>query len=211
MILTTINRTMCGVLSFALLTSCSSVSLVEQAPETKREVAASVESIYYQNLDESCYLRGPAVNSGPLGCFAAGTLVNTPTGLVKIESLKIGHEVYSYNTSSKRIEISKVIGTSSHAARLTCKLKMRKGPDLTVTPNHEFYFPAVGQWHAISSRRHLLSERLLRMDDKRPERTTEDDVIETISRDIPRDVYNIEVSANHNYFVSGILVHNKRD
>ncbi len=204
-----ITKTVHGFLSFLFLASCSSVSLVEQKSERNRKLAAVAESNYHQFLDQGCYLRDRDFSGE--SCFAAGTLVDTPKGPVKIESLVIGDDVYSYNTSSKRIEVSKVIGTSSHAAKMTCKLKMKTGLELTVTPNHEFYFPDSDEWQALSSRRNLLSERLLVMDIKKAERNTDGDSVQKISKDIPRNVYNIEVSKNHNYFVSGVLVHNKRD
>lgn len=41
-------------------------------------------------------------------CFPKGTKINTPTGCVNIEDIKIGDNVYSYNHVKNKIEIKKV-------------------------------------------------------------------------------------------------------
>ena len=41
-------------------------------------------------------------------CFIEGTLILTLIGLVKIEDIKVGDEVYSYNEETNKKELKKV-------------------------------------------------------------------------------------------------------
>lgn len=73
-------------------------------------------------------------------CFAGGTLVNTPRGTKRIEDIKIGDEVYSYNHTSKQIEVKKVLNTINKTVlgdvyALTCD----KHQPIICTDNHTFY------------------------------------------------------------------------
>ena len=68
-----------------------------------------------------------------VGCFPAGTMVDTITGPVPIEKIKAGDFVLS------AIGYSKVLGTSVRNTSVLCKVHLSDGRTITCTPNHRFF------------------------------------------------------------------------
>lgn len=165
------------------------------------------------HLTDDCRWSGGSVIS-PVeagACFAAGTKVDAPKGPVSIEEIHLGDQVYSYNENSRKIEIGVVTGTDSHIRRQTCAVTLSNGISLKVTPEHPFYYPRSQTWAPIAARENnVLSSIQSLRDDSSP---NSEIYIQSISG--PKssndkvDVYNIEVQSNHNFFVNGVLVHNK--
>jgi len=139
------------------------------------------------------------------GCFAAGTLVATSTGLVPIEAVEPGTVVQGRNDSSGEVEWRTV--TANHARPDVPTLAIgiedeREGSwQLTTTAEHPIYVAGVGyvpaarlepgQWLAAESG--ALSR-----------------VVSVAATGAAETVYNLTVDGTENYFVgpSPVLVHN---
>lgn len=145
---------------------------------------------------------------GPLGrisngllkiCFTEGTLVATENGNKKIEDIKEGDLVWSYNEETGKKELKKVVELSRNTSSSLVKISVN-GTEITCTPEHPFYVD--GNWIEAKN----LTKGILL--------TTLDGTtfpLESINfLDEKVKVYNFEVEDNHNYYVSekGILVHN---
>ncbi len=146
-------------------------------------------------------------------CFVAGTLIrvhmNVPGAFQengkwykRIESMREGDLVLSWNEATGAQEFKKVARTFSRTADQTYRVTFSNGENVEATEEHPIFVIGKG-WTAV---------RLLRAGDIVQ---TEDGVetgVKAIDRqDAPATVYNFEVEANHNYFVSplNVLVHNK--
>ena len=139
-------------------------------------------------------------------CFIEGTLVLTSIGLVKIEDIKVGDEVYSYNEETNKKELKKVKrifrNKTNEWLHLTIKTK-DKEEGIICTKNHRIYINNKG-W--IEAKDILENDEVLLYNN----------VIGTVIKkelqilDHYETTYNFEVEDNHNYYVSDscILVHN---
>lgn len=145
---------------------------------------------------------------GPLGkltnglikiCFTEGTLIATENGNKKIEDIKEGDFVWSYNEEKGKKELKKVIALSRNISKSLVKITVN-GTEITCTPEHPFYVN--GNWTAAKD---LAKGTLLTTLDGK---TSPVESIEVLNKQVK--TYNFEVAENHNYYVSekGILVHN---
>lgn len=146
---------------------------------------------------------GPAYmgSDGIYVCFEEGTKVYTENGLVNIEELKEGINVYSYNIEEKELALRPVI--KFFKREVTEVYNITVGNEvITVTSEHPFYVAGKG-WVKV---RNLKDADLLLTSKGRTKMITS---ITKGNRTI--FVYNIEVADNHNYFVGKkkVLVHNK--
>ena len=128
--------------------------------------------------------------------FVKGTLVSTPRGMVPIEVMKKGDEVYSYDEENGAIVKSKVQSTLSHIDPEIVSVETDEGA-VSCSPEHRFYTDqgikkmselSVGsylkRWYGFS--------RIKRM--------------KWVKR--PTVTYEIFLNEPHNYFANGFLVHN---
>lgn len=126
-------------------------------------------------------------------CVAEGTRIDTPSGPVPVEDLRVGMEVESYAPRQSERARATVLGIqTAHGERL-----LRLG-DLVVTPGHPVF--SDGNWvHAgeLSSQSALLSNQLTRV------------ALTPQPVEGAATVYNLSVSEPHTYFAGGLLVHNK--
>ncbi|MCS3869423.1 RHS repeat-associated protein [Chryseobacterium ginsenosidimutans] len=132
-------------------------------------------------------------------CFTEGTLVATDKGSKKIEDIKEGDLVWSYNEETGKKELKKVVELSRNTSSSLVKISVN-GTEITCTPEHPFYVN--GNW--IEAQNLTKGTFLTTLDG-----TTSP--VESINfLDEKVKVYNFEVEDNHNYYVSekGILVHN---
>ncbi len=143
-------------------------------------------------------------NSGRMAeagvCFRSGTLVSCNGELKSIENICIGDSVYSYNLETSKIELSSIRKIFKRVATEIYELKIGNEV-IWVTGEHPLYRLGRG-WVKV---------RELSVGD---ELKTESGSIPVSSYKIHNGeivVYNIEVSNNHNYFITNkkILVHNK--
>ncbi|WP_304343868.1 Hint domain-containing protein [Chryseobacterium koreense] len=135
-------------------------------------------------------------------CFKAGTLVLGKKGFYKIEEIKEGDSVLSYNEKLQQTEISKVEKTSERFTDKILEITIGK-ESIFVTEEHPFYVENKG-WIKAGN---------LKLKDVVKTKDGSNKIIINIKILQERTaVYNIEVSGNHNYYItkSQILVHNKK-
>jgi len=142
-------------------------------------------------LDNDCI--GPVL-PGAGGCFLAGSLVATPAGNVRIESLKKGDPVYSEGADGSK---KPSVVTRTYVVEAFSYLVING--NLRVTSTHPFYVN--GSWVQAGDIR--TGQSLLNKSGARVQVVT----IEQVNRGVR--VYNIEVEGTHTFFVNGVLVHNK--
>lgn len=139
------------------------------------------------------------------GCFAAGTLVATSTGLVPIESIEPGAIVQSRNDSTGETEWRTV--TANHVRPDVPTLAIgiedeREGSWLlTTTAEHPIYVESVG---------YVPADRLEPGQWLVTESGASSRVVSVAPTGATQTVYNLTVDGTENYFVgpSPVLVHN---
>ncbi|WP_249262337.1 Hint domain-containing protein, partial [Leptospira alexanderi] len=137
----------------------------------------------------------------PRTCFTAGTLVHTSQGTKKIEEVKVGDEVLSWDEESGEQEYHRVVKTFQREVNVVYTLHYSNGTQVETTDEHPFYIENKGWVPAKDLRsgdRSVLSN----------EKTLEIESITISER--TTTVYNFEVEDAHSYYVGkdGILVHN---
>ena len=138
-------------------------------------------------------------------CFVAGTKVLSEDGLINIEDIKKGMRVYSYNEETKQVELNEVKNTFiNYVDYDMCKIYI-KDEVIESTNKHPYYIKGKG-W--IEARYLQIGDILITSEGKEIEIKN----IETVKHEGNelKEVYNIEVNNNHNYFVgeNKVLVHN---
>jgi hypothetical protein len=160
---------------------------------------------------------------GGFGCFEKGSRVATPDGSVPIESLEIGDTVFAFDERSATVVPRRVTATFIHKVRASGRLSLADGRVLRVTAEHPIYdadrrdyvraeqfdgndslvtlAETQGPQETFGSRTRATAAPALNLTQTNdagfvtlPELTT---------------VYNISVEGLENYFVEGVLVHNK--
>jgi len=145
---------------------------------------------------------------GPMGrltngiikiCFTEGTLVAVEKESKKIEDIKVGDLVWSYNEETGKKELKKVVALSRNISTSLVKISV-SGTEIICTPEHPFYVN--GNW--VEAKDLVKGMALTTLDRK----TSTVEFIKFLDEKVK--VYNFEVEGNHNYYVSekGILVHN---
>ncbi len=163
---------------------------------------------YKQFMDDQKYIQknyptGPAYidSYGMYVCFKGGTKVYTENGLINIEQLKEGINVYSIDLETEKLELKPIVKFFKSEVNEVYNIFIGK-EIITVTSEHPFFVESKG-WIKVKE----LKERdlLLTSNGINKEITK----ITKVNQNVI--VYNIEVLDNHNYFVSEIkvLVHNK--
>lgn len=132
-------------------------------------------------------------------CFPEGTLINTPQGSTPIQELSQGDEILSRSDNGD-IVTSKLGKITKSKEKNFILITLDNGSKIKVTPKHPFF--RNGIWVQAKDLK-------------------SNDVLKGISNDITvlsvenivdegLEVYNIlNVEPNNNYFVEGVLVHNK--
>lgn len=135
-------------------------------------------------------------------CFTGDTLIATKTGLQRIDQIKEGEQVWSFNEESGKKELKYVTATKKSKTKLICEILVN-GTKIYATPLHPFYTENRG-W--ISAKDLETSDRLFGDSNGSVEHIN----IIHLPEDEEIWVYNITVQGNHNYFVTQneFLVHN---
>ena len=141
---------------------------------------------------------------GFVGCFSGETLVKTESGYRKIEDIKRGEKIYSYNILTGEQELKEVLELKRVYERgETVKLRFEKGIELESTLSHNF-MTTEGKWkkaEELEIGESFYSEKygIIKLKEK--------ELLENAS---PKIMYDLEVEDNHNYLITeeDILVHN---
>lgn len=161
------------------------------------------------NMAEELILSGADISKVGIGsgCFIKGTLVNTETGLKKIEEIKVGDNVFTHKN-----KLSKVVGTLVRDE----KEKIISINDIKCTKNHEFYvlkkeFKDLVNDENIHKYATWVSAEELNSDFFLIKMLEKYELIEIKSKEeieFSGQVYDIEVKEDHSYCIDGIIVHN---
>ena len=142
-------------------------------------------------------------------CFIEGTLILTSVGLVKIEDIKEGDEVWSYNEETKEKELKKVKRLFRNKTKEWLHLTIlneetKKEEEIICTKNHRIYIKNKG-W--IAANEILENEEVLLYNNVIGKVIRKE--LENLTYE--ETTYNFEVEDNHNYYVGEecVLVHNE--
>jgi hypothetical protein len=146
--------------------------------------------------------RATAVARGGL-CFAAGTIVATPDGDMKIEDIEVGDTVWAYDFATGKSVERKVTELKRNFTHYWVDVQV-DGETIQATRGHPFWVESEKKWVEAADLKPGMSVRLL-------DGTTR--VVSGVNvREVeaPETTYNFEVEVDHNYFVgqNHVLVHN---
>ena len=140
------------------------------------------------------------------GCFLKGTKVLTSTGYKDIDKIEVNDEVLTYNELTKVTEYKKVSNVYAYE-NMTEKLYTISivNKKIEVTHRHQLYVKRLYGHDWIAAEDLKIGDLLMDKDGKYYP------IRKISSKDIIENVYNLDVSDNHNYYVtdSNILVHNR--
>ena len=136
-------------------------------------------------------------------CFTGDTEVYTDNGLVCIEEIEVGDEVWAYNSETGETELKEVLNVWVKKTDEILHVSTADGETIDTTTNHPFYVEEKG-WVAAGDLE--VGDVLYTADGDEVEVT--DLELEKLAE--PILVYNLEVADFHTYFVGefGVLVHN---
>ena len=135
-------------------------------------------------------------------CFVAGTKIVTTSGLVPIESIKVGNMIQSFNPGTMEVSEKEVIDTIEKQTSELVHISINN-EIIDATTNHPFYVIDRG----------FVKAKDLREGDVLCTVNGEYVIVEWVQHEIlerPVKVYNLNVDDNHTYFVgeNGVGVHN---
>lgn len=135
--------------------------------------------------------------SGGGGCFAAGTLVATPTGYCEIQNLKVGDQVIAF-TDKGELVTETVELCHFHKSEAIWIYRFWNGLEVKATPNH-WVLNQFGNFAEIGT----LTEQDAIIDG-------DGHIRPLVSKQYAEDgaVYNLTVSGSHTYIANNIRVHN---
>ena len=143
-------------------------------------------------------------------CFTGDTLVSTEEGNRRIDEIKPGDKVLSYNTETGENELQEVKNVSVSKTDILVNIITDDGRDIETTMFHPFYVKNVknedgtGEWKAASNLK--AGDELLSEDGKKVK--VSEVKVEKLAEEIT--VYNLELDEVHTYYVAGgVLVHNR--
>ena len=149
-----------------------------------------------------------SVSSSGCGCFTAGTRIDTPGGPRPIEDLMKGESVWAWDLNVGAKVVRRIQAIHHNLAQVLCRIEVGESLISGVTPEHPFFQADTQKFVAL---RDLPADaRLLRLVDGEPReaRLGSLKITEHPKPCVP--VFNLAVEGpEHNYFVEGVLVHNK--
>ena len=136
------------------------------------------------------------------GCFIAGTLVTTRSGLKPIEEIKIGDYVLSRNEETGENSYKKVTDTLVRSTQEICTIELENG-NIKLTTGH--LFMVKDKWWKAAVEL-IVGDILVTSDGK-------EQVVRSVKvdkKEYPVITYNLTVEDNHTFFVNdeGVLTHN---
>ena len=168
-------------------------------------------------------------------CLHGDTKVQTNKGCKPIRDIKAGDLVYSYNETKHTVELKPVISSRlTQTSASTMKITFKNGYEVICTPNHPFgksngkigndekieYVEArdLKAGDFIRSNSMMLDRNGILLNGVNDRSTVVNlEIVDVKELEELYDVYNLEVSGNHNFFIgemndvnvsNGVLVHN---
>jgi hypothetical protein len=138
-------------------------------------------------------------------CFVAGTPVSTPNGEVPIETVRVGGTVLSLDVDTGQVVERLVTAVHVHESARVGTLTLTEGV-LGLTDNHPVYDAARDEY--VPAGQLAADARLLSLQGVDVQ-TVGSSGFKALELMGPVPVYNLTVEGKHNYFASGVLVHNK--
>ena len=194
-----------------VIKSAKYIKAFSEAPSLKRladDILAAGKKIVVAGKDAVPKIKAKIcevkTSLGFNGCFSEETLVRTPNGYVKIENIKKGELIYSYNLLTEEIELKPVLEVlKTYNQGNTLKLKFKENVEIETTFNHEF-MTSDGEW--ITAEELELETKVCTITGERISLEAKE-IVRNVN---PKIMYDLEIKGNHNYFVSerDLLVHN---
>lgn len=181
-------------------------------PDVKEEEATEKTKTMVPKLKGATKTAGGASKGGGGGggggggrCFAAGTLIKVPGGYKKIEDIKVGNLVISYNENTMKNEYSAVLQTMIHYTTEPMYKIYIKDDILEVTGIHKFLINRFNNLIWVPVNEIQIGDLVLSANGSWYPIFNIEIQVKSLT------VYNFEVSNNHNYYVgkNSILAHNK--
>jgi hypothetical protein len=140
------------------------------------------------------------------GCFAVGTLVQTPNGVEPIQDLKEGDLVLAYDFSESRVIERKILATINHITDYWVLVGVG-GEEIKATRGHLFWIESENNWIPAAD---LKPGMTVRRSDGNIAAINSVKVIQLPKSD---ETFNLIVDTDHDYFVgrNETLVHNGGD
>ena len=134
-------------------------------------------------------------------CFPPGTLVHTPDGTRRIETLGAGDLVYAYDPAAREVVAAPVVALFSNATEHLVDIDI-DAEIITATCRHRFWSATQAAW--------VMARELQPGTVLRPLGPGPATVVDARVYPAATPTYNLEVLRCHNYFVgaAGVLVHN---
>lgn len=133
------------------------------------------------------------VYNGTAYCFVEGTKVVTEEGLVNIEDVMIGQNVYTYNNKQNKVELQKVTNKIVSIGK-TYQIKTQSGDVIEGAGEHKMYVNGFG-YKKIKD---------IKVNDKLVAGTGDLIVVESINiTNENKILYNLDVEQNGNFFIEG--------
>ena len=144
----------------------------------------------------------------PSNCFVADTLVRTTDGARKIQDLRVGDSVLSFDERKGRVEAARVSKVIIGRRADLAVVASRHGA-VTCTQDHPFY-TARGHWTKAGELSR--SDSVMALGAASLGVIPAKCAVTSRKADSPVRVYNIEVEKNHDFFVGpdSILCHNAK-
>jgi len=147
-------------------------------------------------------------------CFVAGTMIHTEEGKRKIEDVKVGDKVVTYNLENDSAEWKDVLEVMKKDNEHVVTYVFENGSKLSATPDHPLYVLGKGysSYQPIQTKEDsgldveqiLLGDEVLHIDGYG---VIIEDIIE---EEETETVYNLKrVADNHNFYANDFLAHNR--
>lgn len=142
---------------------------------------------------------GTYVQASP-SCLAEGTLVSTVDGPIAIESLRVGQRLAGWDTAAGRASETAVVSLLARGERPVAVIALDDGTELRATAEHPFWSADERRWRLA---RDLTAGMSLARADGSTVRVRSVGAFDRSAR-----VFDLSVTAPHDYFANGVLVHN---
>jgi hypothetical protein len=147
-------------------------------------------------------------DSTEVACFTVGTEIATPDGPVAIERLNRGDRVYAYDVGAEAVVHTVVTDVHAHPDRAFRRLLVPGGRALGITQDHPVYLADHGSF--VPAGELQSGQEVVRIRGGGPADWSRDPLPVQLPLLGGRStVYDLSVASHHNFFASGVLVHNK--